>query len=117
MAHVTTHANGVRTVVCPKCGRTRAVESFRGNPEESSKGWFKSCEYCRAKNEFVTLLGKPEGANWDDVGYDPCPFCGGDGRYLGSFEGKLKDMGPCYRCKGKGKQTWRDAGRNMAYDS
>ena len=117
MAHVTTLPNGTVIIDCPECGKAREAKSFRGNPDHKS-GWYTMCHYCRQKSEFKLALGKPSNADWDAVAY-VCEKCGGSGRYVSysAIHGRDMDFGSCYRCKGKGKQTWRDAGRNMSYDS
>jgi len=117
MADVQTLPNGVKVVACPECHKLRELKSFRGNPDNES-GWYSMCHYCRQKGEFKLALGKPVDADWDaEAGV--CSKCGGSGRFIAysAIHGTHMDLGPCYRCKGKGKQTWRDAGRNMSYDS
>ena len=117
MAHVTTLTDGTVLIDCPECGRTREAACFRGNLNEEH-GWFSSCKYCRAKNEFVASIGKPSDAGWDDVAY-PCVECSGTGQYHAARDMNGKPMsvgGICFRCKGKGNQTWRDVGRNSSYD-
>ena len=47
-----------------------------------------------------------------------CARCAGTGMYItGSVNGQLTGPGgQCFRCRGKGKQTYADGVRNMTYD-
>lgn len=47
-----------------------------------------------------------------------CDNCRGTGRYSwgACINGVMQHSGPCYRCEGKGKQTFGDMRRNRGYD-
>jgi hypothetical protein len=104
-------------IQCPDCNKWRDSSCFRGNPNPMSKGWWASCVYCRAKDSLAQKLEKPQHADWDGVAGE-CGRCGGTGVYQGvsGINNQVITKGVCYRCVGKGKQTWRDRARNMSYD-
>ena len=108
MAHVTTLPNGKVLVDCPECGKTRDAAAFTGNSDHASG--------CRKKVAVDHATGKPANAAWTDTAYK-CPNCA-TGRFITTDHttGKDVDRGPCFRCKGKGYQTWADVKRNQSYD-
>lgn len=74
---------------------------------------------CRTPAEFnalVVAMGANDPQSFVDcarVVTCTCHACNGTGEYR---VGRSSEIGPCYRCEGKGEQSHADVARNRAYD-
>ena len=88
------------------------------------KEFARMAEHLRYDTNFkVSHLGSHETPEeWVaaiDRHLEKCPQCGGTGRLItGSHNGRLTGPGGhCFRCEGKGLQSWKDGRRNAFFDA
>lgn len=108
--------NGKIIIKCPMCHQWKHVLEFVLSHEKGKTEWHDRCEKCRKDQWVKENVAKPDDKTWDDPA-GTCAKCNGSGDYYGfNAAGQRVRRGHCYRCKGKGHQTYRDMARNVAYD-
>jgi hypothetical protein len=108
-------------IKCKSCNTLRAHTYFlvgECNPKKK-ECWVEQCQDCRKSDDIAKKIGKPADAKWTDKAED-CGHCDGDGIYKwGAHDiitGRHQFSGKCFRCVGKGYQTWKDVARNLTHD-